>query len=152
MGKFHALATLSGSSNEKFFDVYYQPQDGKLEPVILFYPEYYRSLVIRLYNFDGSQVIPKSSPVISYEERVARDGQPYKEITSVKAFSSYEEAEAYVTSQKSGNYRIVNSDPFASPVPLPALEHYKLVYSSKGTMMQPSGKLVSEVKIFEYIE
>jgi len=152
VGKFYALATLSGSKKENFFDVYYQPQDDKLKPVILFYPEYYRSLVIRLYNFDGSQVIPKSSPVISYEERVARDGQPYKEITSVKAFSSYEEAEAYVTSQKTGNYRIVNSDPFASPVPLPALEHYKLVYSSEGTMMQPSGKLVSEVKIFEYGE
>ncbi|MCX6009111.1 MAG: oligosaccharyl transferase, archaeosortase A system-associated [Chloroflexi bacterium] len=150
MGKFHAVATLSGSSPEKFYDVYYQPQDGKLEPVILLYPEYYRSLVIRLYNFDGSQVIPKSSPVISYEEKVARDGQPYKEITSVKSFPSYDEAEAYVASQKSGNYRIVGADPFASPVPLQALEHYKLVYSSKGSKMMPSGGLISEVKIFEY--
>jgi dolichyl-diphosphooligosaccharide--protein glycosyltransferase len=150
MGKFHAVATLSGSSPEKFYDVYYQPQDGKLEPVILLYPEYYRSLVIRLYNFDGNQVVPKSSPVISYEEKVARDGQPYKEITSVKSFSSYEEAEAYVASQKAGNYRIVNSDPFASPVPLQALEHYKLVYTSNGSKMTPSGSMVSEVKIFEY--
>jgi dolichyl-diphosphooligosaccharide--protein glycosyltransferase len=151
MGKFHALATLSWSSTEKFFDVYYQRQDNMLKPVILFYPEYYRSLVIRLYNFDGSQVIPKSSPVISFEERVARDGQPYKEITSVKSFPSYEEAEAYVVSQKSGNYRIVNSDPFASVVPLPALEHYKLVYGSKGSKTMPNGGLISEVKIFEYV-
>lgn len=149
-GKFHAVATLSGSSPEKFFDVYYQPQDNKLEPVILFYPEYYRSLVIRLYNFDGSQVVPRSSPVISYEERVTRDGQPYKEITSAKSFPSYEEAEAYVSSQESGNYRIVNSDPFASPVPLQALEHYKLIYSSKGSKTMPSGGLISEIKIFEY--
>jgi oligosaccharyl transferase (archaeosortase A-associated) len=151
MGKFHALATLSGSSTEKFFDIYYQRQDNMLEPVILFYPEYYHSLVIRLYNFDGSQVIPKSSPVISYEEKVTRDGRPYKEITSLTAFSSYEKAEAYVASQKSGNYRIVNSDPFASPVPLPALEHYKLVYSSKGSKTMLNGGLISEVKIFEYV-
>jgi len=150
MGKFHALATLSGSSTEKFFDIYYQRQDNMLEPVILFYPEYYRSMVVRLYNFDGKQVVPSSSIVISFEERVSRDGQPYKEITSAKSFPSYEGAEAYVSSQKSGNYRIVNSDPFASPVPLQALEHYKLVYSSKGSKMMPGGGLISEVKVFEY--
>jgi dolichyl-diphosphooligosaccharide--protein glycosyltransferase len=151
-GKFQALATLSGNSPDKFYGVYYQPREDKLEPVILFYPEYYRSLLIRLYNFDGKQVVPSSSIVISFEERVSRDGQPYKEITSAKSFPSYEGAEAYVSSQKSGNYRIVNSDPFASPVPLQALEHYKLVYSSKGSKTIPGGGLISEVKIFEYIK
>jgi len=94
--------------------------------------------------------VPKSSPVISYEERVTRDGQPYKEITNAEFFPSYEEAEAYISSQKSGNYRIVNSDPFASPVPLQALEHYKLVYSSKGSRTMPSGNLIPEVKIFAF--
>ena len=119
--------------------------------VILFHPGYYRSLLIRLYNFDGKQVIPKSSPVISYEERVSHDGQHYKEITSAKAFPSYEEAEAYISSQESGNYRIVNDNPFASPVPLPALEHYKPVYNSSSTRTMPAGGLIPEVKIFEYI-
>ncbi|MFC2050910.1 oligosaccharyl transferase, archaeosortase A system-associated [Chloroflexota bacterium] len=150
-GKFRAVATLSGSSPGEFFDVYYQLQDNNLKPVVLFHPEYYRSLVIRLYNFDGSQVIPESSTVISYEERVARDGQSYKEITSARSFPSYEEAEAYVSSQESGNYRIGSPDPFDSPVPLQALEHYQLIYSSDGSKMTPSGGLVSEVKIFEYI-
>jgi len=87
------------------------PQDSTLQPVILFYPEYYRSLVVRLYNFDGIQAIPKSCMVISYQEKVSRDGIPYKEITSAKSFSSYEEAEAYISSQKSTNYRIVGTDP-----------------------------------------
>jgi dolichyl-diphosphooligosaccharide--protein glycosyltransferase len=152
VGKFHAVATLSGSNKENFYDVYYQPQDGRLKPVILFYPEYYRSMVVRLYNFDGKRVVPRSTMVISYEERLSREGQPYKEITSAKSFPSYEQAEDYISSQKSGNYRIVGSDPFVSPVPLQALEHYKLVYSSKGSKMMPSGGLISEVKIFEYVE
>jgi oligosaccharyl transferase (archaeosortase A-associated) len=150
--KFHAVATLSGSMKENFFDIYYQPQQGVLKPVMLFYPEYYRSLLCRLYNFDGEQVVPRNSVVISYEQKVNREGQSYKQITAAKAFSDYGEAEAYVDAQKSGNYRIVGSDPFASPVPLEALEHYKLVYSSEGTAVQPSGKLVPEVKIFEYVE
>jgi oligosaccharyl transferase (archaeosortase A-associated) len=152
VGKFYAVATLSGSKKENFFDVYYQPQQGILKPVVLFYPEYYRSLVCRLYNFDGKQVIPRSSMVISYAQKVAREGQSYREITGVKSFSDYGEAEAYVAGQESGNYRIVGTDPFVSPVPLEALEHYKLVYSSEGTVIQPGGRLVSEVKIFEYIE
>jgi dolichyl-diphosphooligosaccharide--protein glycosyltransferase len=149
--KFYAVATLSGSSEEEFYDVYYLPQDSTLKPVILFYPEYYRSLVIRLYNFDGSQVTPQSSVVISYQEKVSRDGTPYKEITGVQSFPSYEEAEAYIASQESTNYRIVSNNPFVSPVPLEALEHYKLVYSSQGTTTQPGGGSIPEVKIFEYV-
>ena len=152
VSKFYALVELSGSKTEGFFDVYYQPQQDVLKPLILFYPEYYRSLVCRLYNFDGKQVVPPNTVVISYAQKVSREGQSYKEITGVKSFSDYSEAEAYIAAQESDNYRIVSSDPFASPVPLEALEHYKLVYSSEGTMAQPGGKLVSEVKIFEYIK
>jgi dolichyl-diphosphooligosaccharide--protein glycosyltransferase len=152
MLKFHAVAKLSGSKLENFAEVYYQSQDGKLTPIILFYPEYYRSLVVRLYNFDGGVVVPKNTMVISYQERSDNTGVLYREITSVKSFPSYSEAEAYVTSQKSGNYKIVGNNPFVSPVPLQALEHYKLVYNSKGSKMMPSGGLISEVKIFEYVE
>lgn len=150
--KFHALPAWAARSEEEFYDVYYLPQNSKLAPVLLFYPEYYRSLVIRLYNFDGSEVIPQSSTVISYKERISREGEPYKEITSSQSFPSYEEAEAYVLSQESDNYRIVSNNPFISPVPLEALEHYKLIHSSETSMMQPGVGMISEVKIFEYTE
>jgi len=163
-GKFGAVATtLSGSSEEKFYDTYYLPQAGKLKMVILLYPEYYRSLLIRLYNFDGREVIPKGSTVISYQEKVSGGGTPYKEITGSKSFSSYEEAEAYISSQKSGNYRIVSThlvsiddiafitDPFISPVPLEALKHYRLIHSSESSFKQPGGGGIPEVKIFEYV-
>ena len=149
--KFHALPTWAGSSKEQFYDVYYLPREGKLKPVDCFYPEYYRSLVVRLYNFDGSQVTPQSSNVISYEERISREGKPYKVITEAKSFPSYEEAEAYISSQESDNYRIVSTNPFISPVPLDALEHYKLVHSSDSFVMEPGVGMIPEVKIFEYI-
>jgi len=152
-GKFHALATLSGNSPDDYFGIYYQPSDNKLQPVLLFYPEYYRSLVIRLYNFDGVQVSPKSTTVIAYQEKKTPEGQAYKQITDAKKFNSYEEAQTYIASQTSGNYSIVSADPFASPVPLSALEHYKLVYSSKGTVTDTTtGKVSPEEKVFEYIK
>jgi len=149
--KFHAVATLSGSSKEEFYELYGYRQDGQLVPVMLFYPEYYRSLIVRLYNFDGREVDPQRTTVISYEDRISGDGKPYKLITSVESLPSYEEAEAYVSSQVSGNYRIVSENPFVTPVPLEAMEHYELVYSSASSKMEPGGSIVPEVKIFEYV-
>jgi len=149
---FHAVATYAGSSQEEFFDVYYQTKKGKMVPVVLLYPEYYRSLAVRLYNFDGDEVTPQSSTVISYEEKVHRDGMRYRKITSLQSFPSYEEAEAYFLSQESENYKIVSKNPFISPVPLEALEHYELIYRSDSFIMQPGVGRVSEIKIFEYTE
>jgi oligosaccharyl transferase (archaeosortase A-associated) len=150
-GKFYAVATLSGSDRDKFYGTYYVPQDSQLRSVTLFYPEYYYSLAVRLYSFDGQEVIPKSSIVVSYEERVSQEGTTYKEITSAEPFPTYEEAEAYVAAQESGNYRIVGNSPFVSPVPLEAAEDYKLVFSSTEAVIQPGIGNMPEVKIFEYI-
>jgi oligosaccharyl transferase (archaeosortase A-associated) len=150
MGKFNAVAALSSNSPDKFYGIYYQIKDNKLQPIVLFYPEYYRSLFVRLYNFDGSEVIPESSIVISYQEKTSSDGLPYKQITTAKSFSSYEDALDYIASQKSGNFRVVSSNPYSSPVPLAALAHYKLIYASKGSVMEPGIGFVPEVKVFEY--
>jgi asparagine N-glycosylation enzyme membrane subunit Stt3 len=152
-GMFHALATYAGSSAEEFYeDYYYQTREGKLEVGTLFYPAYYRSLVVRLYHFEGGEVTPQSSYVLSYEEKVRQDGTRFKEIINVKSFPTYEEAEAYISSQKTSNhYRIVSNDPFVSPVPLAALEHYKLIYSSDDRILHKYGGSIPEVKIFEYI-
>jgi oligosaccharyl transferase (archaeosortase A-associated) len=151
-GKFNAVVALSGSSPDIFYDIYYQLNDNMLEPVLLYYPEYYRSLVIHLYNFDGKSVTPISSTVISYQEKISADGQPYKQIINTRSFSSYEDAQAYIASQKSGNYKIVSSHPRVSPVPLPALEHFKLIYTSKNSVIQPGVGMVPEVKIFQHIK
>lgn len=151
ISKFHALVSFAGNRPEEFRDTYYQRQGGKLAPVVLFYPEYYRSLAVRLYNFNGEAVTPQSTTVISYEERIGREGKRYKEITSSKSSPTYEEAVTYISEQKSGNYEIVGSNPFISPVPLEELKHYKLIYRSNISIMQPGdGGMVPAIKIFEY--
>ena len=145
------MATYAGSNKESFYDTYYYyTQEGKLVSGLLFYPEYYRSMAIRLYTFDGSEVIPDKSTVISYEEKKDQGGKLYKEIVGLKTFDSYEEARAYIMSRKSGNYRIISDNPLASPVPLERLEKYEQIYSSDSFMMLPGGGKVSEIKIFKY--
>lgn len=151
--KFYAMAEWAGSNASQFYDVYYyRPTPGSttLQPVAYYYPTYYQSTVVRLYNFDGEAVIPTESVVISYEERVASNGQKYKERTSLQSFSSYEAARAYVESQTSGNYRIVGTSPLSSPVLLEELGSYELVHESEATT-SVAGQTLPTVKIFEYL-
>ncbi|MFC1902782.1 oligosaccharyl transferase, archaeosortase A system-associated [Chloroflexota bacterium] len=147
---FRSVAIWAGRSPEEFFDFYYLQKEAKLVPVKLFYPKYYRSLCIRLYSFNGEAVIPEHCIVISYEEKVDRDGEPYKEITGSRSFPTFEEATAYISRQISGNYEIVGNDPFVSCVPLDELEHYKLVYQSEVSAEPLDVEMSKAVKIFEY--
>ncbi|MBL7165108.1 MAG: oligosaccharyl transferase, archaeosortase A system-associated [Dehalococcoidales bacterium] len=149
-GKFHAMATFAGISPDDFRGIYYMEEDGKLLPIIFFYPEYFRSLSSRLYNFDGKAVVPDSTMVISFEDDVDRAGTAYKRVTSARSFPGYEEAEVYLSGQDAGKYRIVSPDPMVSPVPLAALERYRLVYSSEELTEHLERNWIPTVKIFEY--
>jgi len=144
-GKFYAMAIFAGKSPSQFFEIYYVPEEGMLQPV--YYPEYYQSMCSRLYNFGGEEVVPRNSTwVISYTER-----NGYKEILTHERFPTYEEAKAYLESQTSPNYRIVGNHPFVSPVPLEKLEHYQTVYESDSWGAKLDDEIVSYyVEIFEY--
>jgi dolichyl-diphosphooligosaccharide--protein glycosyltransferase len=143
----------AGMDRTQFFDGYYRPIAGtsKLEPVVLYHPEYYRSLAVRLYNFDGAAVTPKSCQVISYEERMSVEGK-YKHLTSSQIFQSYEEALAFISAQPSGNYRIAGDNAFQCPVPLARVSGYRLAYSSDTKCQSADGTQMPEVKVFEYIK
>jgi hypothetical protein len=146
-GKFYAMAAFAKKSSDEFYGFYYVPlEGGTLQPVQLFYPSYYNSTVVRLYNFDGKEV-SENPIVISWQRTLVQEGIWVNQITGSWSFPSYEEAEAYIASQESGNYKIVSQDPFVSPVPLEKMEHYSLVYNSS----QLAGDNPF-IKIFEYTE
>ncbi|MDO8635727.1 MAG: hypothetical protein Q7R34_05700, partial [Dehalococcoidia bacterium] len=151
LGKFWAVATWAGKPPAEFSEVYIIPQGTQASQVQVFFPEYYRSLAIRLYNFDGKAVTTNQTGsnqtfVIAYEERKTNDGQFFKLITSAQSFATYEEAETFRVSKNSTRYRIVSPNPFVSPVPLEAVADYKLVFSSSQTL----DGTISSVKIFEF--
>ena len=145
----HALARWTGIGLELFYDTYYhRTQDGGLVQMRLYHPAYYRSVVVRLYNFDGQAVVPAESGVISYteEERTGR-----KIVTGYWPLTTYEEAAAYIADQGTDNYRIVSPDPFSSPVPLEKLNSYQLVYESPATV-RLGDRVMPRLKIFEYLD
>jgi oligosaccharyl transferase (archaeosortase A-associated) len=146
-GKFYAMAEWAGKNVSEFYEYYYVQTEEGGQWATLFYPAFYQSMAIRLYNFDGKAVVPatNSSIVISYEE-VPSDGQKYKAITSGQAFATYEDARAYLAGQTSGNYRIVGTSASNSPVPLEALTDYERVYPDPADTTASTA-----VKIFEYL-
>jgi len=147
-GKFYAMGEWAGRNTTEFYEYYYVTMGEGGQWTTLFYPAFYQSMAIRLYNFDGKAVVPatNSSIVISYREVPTGDGGRYKEVTSAQPFSSYEDAQAYVASQTSANYRIVGTSASVSPVPLEALADYERVYPD------PADTTASiAVKIFKYL-
>ena len=90
--------------------------------------------------------------MISYQENTDQGGNLYKVIASAEQFTVYEEAEAYLSDQESADYKIVGANPFISPVPLEALEDYRLIYSSDDTITMLDVGAVPQVKIFEYLD
>lgn len=148
--KFYALATLINKKESDFYELCWQKKEGKYVPLLVLYPGYYRSMLIRLYNFDGQQVIPQNVLVMAYVLQQLPGGQEFKEITSLKSFSNYDEAAAYVSGQKQGNYCIIGTDPMSSPVPLEALTGYSLAYQSTQKANAGGTTMMPEVKIFSY--
>jgi oligosaccharyl transferase (archaeosortase A-associated) len=148
--KFYSIAESSGNSKEKYYDVYFQGQGSRLTPQIVFYPEYYRTIIVRLYNFDGKAVAESNVTAVSYQDMKDTSGQAYKRITDYKMFKTYNEAQAYVAQHKTGQYRIGGLDPFVSPISLEQVTGFKLEYGSGPTKPTPSGGKVPAVKVFKY--
>jgi dolichyl-diphosphooligosaccharide--protein glycosyltransferase len=146
---FRIVASDAGERAAKYYEVYYRLQNGKLAPTLLYYPEYYRTMTVRLYCFDGSEYTPAETVAVSWEYKTGADGLAYKEISGLKTFRSYGEASAFLSAQQGSNWRIVGKDPLVSPVPLEALEGYWLVFAST-QKARVGNAAVPEVKIFEY--
>jgi oligosaccharyl transferase (archaeosortase A-associated) len=149
--KFWAVITWAGQEQEEYFGIYHLPREGKLVPVQLFYPEYYRTMLVRLYNFDCQAITEEKPMVVAYDEKVNQEGNRYRQITNVTEFSSYQEALDYVESQGPANHRIVGVNPFISPIPQEAVASYKLIYSSESGITSSDVGMIPEVKIFEYL-
>lgn len=166
--KFWAIPEWGGREQSEYYELYYVPLGNQLRPFPFYYPEFYRSLLARLYYFDGKAVTPEKTMVISYRDEMTTAGETIRLVTDIKPFAEYQEAVDFVSRQERGNSRIVGENPLVSPVPLAALEDYRLVYSSREAVehrgivinfdeaatrveIAPELMLVPEVKVFAYL-
>jgi oligosaccharyl transferase (archaeosortase A-associated) len=145
-----SIAQFAGLRDEDFFEMFYKQETGGLRGDYYFYPAYYQSAVVRLYNFDGQAVTPGSTTVITFRQKTFPEGTAYKEIVDSRAFPVYEQALDYANRQNNPNVKIVGTNAFVSPIPLQALSSFKLVHASDETVLQAGIGRIADVKVFEY--
>jgi len=145
--KFPAILNWAGMDEEKYLPVYYTQEGNQIFPNQVLSVEYYKTLLVRLYNFSGKAVTDVKPVVITYQDSMYRNEFAYKLVIDAKEFVSYQDALNYIANlDPSTKYAIVGTDPFISPIPLEAVEEYNLVYSSTSSNTTPPA-----VQIFEYI-
>lgn len=108
----------------------------ELKPYMLFYPAYYYSMAVRLFNFDGRAYQAPGTVVAEIEDKPT-----YREIINIYDAPNFTAAQAFINGQTGSGrtYRLGGTDPFVSPVDLGALKNYKVAYIAPG----------GTVKIFE---
>jgi oligosaccharyl transferase (archaeosortase A-associated) len=132
MGKFEDLTAWTGRRPSEFFErMYFRDERRALRPALVFHAAYYQTMVNRLYQFGARAVRPTSSNVITYADRTGPDGAKYREITAIRTFTSYPEAEAYLRSLGPGSHGLVGLRPDQSPVPLEDLPDYSRQFASR---------------------
>jgi oligosaccharyl transferase (archaeosortase A-associated) len=149
--KLWAVVDWAKQDESKYFSVYYVLDQGSYSPRQLMTPDFYRTLAVRLYSFDGKALAEGKPWVVTYDMKVIA-GSSYKIATNAKEYSSYKAAQDFIASQKSGNYDIAGVSPFVSPVPLEAVPNYNLVYSSKNLRAYTQNATISDIKIFEHVK
>lgn len=147
---FHGVVGWAGQERSDYMDLYYQrnPNGGTWEPVVLYYPEYYQTMLVRLYNFRGEAYEPNQYTAIRYQTGSA-SGKSAREVVEARRFETYDEALSFLSQTAGGNWRLVSSDPLVSAVPLETLQGFTIEYeSSAQTFLQ--AQLLPEVRVFRY--
>ncbi len=146
---FHDVVAWAQLDLDDYREVYLQRTPaGTLGRVVLYYPEYYRSMMVRLYNFGGEAFEPEEYTAIRYEER-REDGAILKEIIDMREFATYDEARAFIDSADDNRWRLVGTNPPVSAVPLSGLQQFSPVFESEAqTFIQ--AQLLPEVRVFQY--
>ncbi|MFW6057131.1 MAG: hypothetical protein ACOC9B_07480, partial [Chloroflexota bacterium] len=146
---FHGVALWGGDSPEDYRQVYTQTTPtGTNERIVLYYPEYFQTMLARLFAFSAQESIPEQYEVIHYDVS-GRSADESRTIVGLEKFDTYDEAKAYIEDSEDPNTALVSSSPFASCVPLDAMDGYSLVFESE-SFVSLFGKRVPEVRIFEY--
>ncbi|MFB3765554.1 MAG: oligosaccharyl transferase, archaeosortase A system-associated [Methanotrichaceae archaeon] len=152
-GKFYAMTAWSSIPINKYYGVFYQLQGDQPVPVSVFRDPFFKTMIARLFYFDGSETPVTDAIGIAY--RIAdQDGMKFSVILDTPKISkNYTELLDYVKESKEKGYlsEIVSKKAYTSlttSVPLEALQHYRLVHESESVVTYDGQK---DVKTFEHV-
>lgn len=125
----------------------YTLQDKKLTPEILFLPDFYRSMAVRLYTFDGRRTDPHSLWVLSTEAYPVRGGS-VDIVRQAREFSSERDAREFMAAHPEETTTLGGLDPTQTCVTLEEVTAFREVFTSDPQPPAP-GRTLHGVKVFE---
>jgi oligosaccharyl transferase (archaeosortase A-associated) len=149
------IALLSSIPSSRYHWIINFSQDGQRpETSRLDRATFFRTMISRLYFFDGSETHPKSAFGMAYRPTNNADAGPMKiQIESLKFSKNYTDLLEYINKSKNKGYQaeiLGKLDPRSpdSSVHLEALKHYRLVHESEPNL---TNCVQENVKIFEHV-
>jgi dolichyl-diphosphooligosaccharide--protein glycosyltransferase len=158
----------------KWFMVWDANNPSRLQKVHLYDDAYFKTMVSRLYNFDGSMQVPKTEKYVQYVIRqVPAAGETSGDVNGyARVITSEQEGDISQvhndtriiregTELAPGRYANVFSDlPNRTVQEIPALKHYRLIHESPNdasVKIFPESSFITlsdtkYVKIFEYVK
>jgi dolichyl-diphosphooligosaccharide--protein glycosyltransferase len=138
--RFPVLLQTVGRDLSDYFRLLMAETGGRLRPVPVYLPAYYRTMAARLYLANGAAV-PGTGPWIF---QITQNN----EIASARHFDSEPEADAYLQAHPLDRLVEGCPDAGASCFALPAVKGMRLVYTSDPLPISPQ-RAVRAVKVFE---
>lgn len=113
-------------------------------PVKIYLPDYYRTMAVRMYNFDGRTIVAAPEVSVFTTQRLrAMSGLELDTLVSERKFPSEEKALQFMQLNRGESMTFGSRDPMVSCVNVEALTGVKRVFASA----EPSGP--QTVKVFE---
>jgi dolichyl-diphosphooligosaccharide--protein glycosyltransferase len=149
-GKFRHVPFWAGAELSTYVEsILLRTDAGRLEPVTVYYPAYYRTMCARLYTFGADAFTPANATwLIAVED--ARDAEGRRIIRERRRFETHAAAVEYATGHPDEPWQLVGFTPYRSCVPLEKLERFRRVYHSPAVAAARGDRTVSEVEIFEF--
>lgn len=142
-----------GQNARNQFQKYYYQQSknnqNQYEPILTLKPDFFTSMVSRLYIFDGSMTNSTGANLVRYKDTKIGD-QVFPTVSSITTLTPDQTREALKNGIAPGTDLI--SIQYTHPVPdIPALTHYRLIYESPTLTASDEYEQIHNVKIFERV-
>lgn len=140
------------SARDTYQKYYYQQSKGnqnQYDPILTLRPDFFRSMISRLYIFDGTEKNSTGASLVQYGE-MQTGGQLIPAITRITPLTP-DQAEKAASEPITPGTDIVSIQ-YTHPITkIPALTHYRLVYESPTVTASDEYAEMHNVKIFERV-
>jgi hypothetical protein len=147
---FDAIVQWSGRPLTAYYRVVYAEEEGRWEPAILYLPDYFRSMAVRMYFYDAKAAAAQGAWVVStgFEELPGRRGRA-EVVHWKRRFDSEKAARQFIGSaNRAERLTLASFDTSETCVDLEPVERLHPVFSSDPGPISHD-RVVKAVKVFE---